>query len=149
MVRSREERVAELMRRLSDAAPVSNGLLAFKLIAVNLNQIEDEELGKDHWFPPREFTAGGRSERLYPTYPENIVELPGYPGVVMLVHSKHVGFIGLTGAYQFQRKELECGLPYERRAHLVLLDKPDTQGRFVWDSQLASRAEIILGSQQK
>lgn len=130
---SKSHRLKVVMERLRLAPSATTGLLAYKLVSVLLNETEDQALGIEHWSPPRSFAGGAPSERLYPTYPESMHPVDGWPGVTMLVHSKQLVFIALRGAIQIQTKDANCSLPYNERSHFVLLDKADAYGNFVWD----------------
>ena len=79
------------------------------------------------------------TERLYPTYPESMHSVEGWPDITMLIHSKQLVFISLRGAIQIQTKDDACILPYNERQHLVLLDKADAYGNRVWDSRHEER----------
>lgn len=123
------------------APPATTGLLAYKLLSELVNQVEDETLGAEHWSPPRSFFGGKVSDRLYPTYPESMHSVDGWPSVTMFVHSKQLVFISIRGAIQIQSKEQNCLLPYHERSNLVLLDKPDAYGNLVWDFEDGNRSD--------
>jgi hypothetical protein len=131
------DRLKVMIERLGAAQPTTTGLLAYKLVSELLNEIEDEALGSEHWSPPRTFHGGALSERLYPTYPESMHAVDGWPGVTLLVHSKQLVFISLCGAIQIQAKDDDCKLPYNERSHLVLLEKADAYGKLVWNTEHA------------
>jgi hypothetical protein len=90
-INTKTDRLKVMIERLKTAQPATTGLLAYKLVSVLLNEIEDEALGADNWWPPRSFRRGGLSERLYPTYPENMHSVEGWPGVTMLAHPGRPG----------------------------------------------------------
>lgn len=121
-----------MLEVLRTVEPVSNGLMAYKLISTTLNEIEDRHLGPASWQPPRRFGNGVVSERLYPSYPESMFAVDGWPSVTMIVHIRQFVFIGMGGAFQFQRRE-ESPLHYSLRQDLVMLDKPDSRGNRVWN----------------
>jgi hypothetical protein len=145
---AKDERIRELLEALRAAEPAGNGLLAYRLISTTLNDIEDRHLGSASWKPPRKFGKGVVSERLYPSYPESMFAVDGWPEVTMIVHMKQLVFIGSGGAFQFQRRE-DSGLHYSERHNLVLLDKPDSRGHRVWSSVTARESiPVLLNSDQ-
>jgi hypothetical protein len=139
---AKDERIRELLEALRVAEPADNGLLAYRLISTTLNDIEDRQLGPASWKPPRKFGDGVISERLYPSYPESMFVVDGWPDVTMIVHMKQLVFIGSGGAFQFQRRE-DSAIHYSERHSLVLLDKPDSRARCVW-SRAAARESVEL-----
>jgi hypothetical protein len=128
---AKDERLRELLEVLSAAEPVDNGLLAYRLISTALNDIEDKHLGPASWKPPRRFGDGVVSDRLYPSYPDSMFAVAGWPDVTMIVHKRQLVFIGSGGAIQFQRRE-QSSAPFSERHNLVLFDKADARGRRVW-----------------
>jgi len=137
-----------LLEALRAAEPVDNGLLAYRLISTTLNDIEDRHLGPASWKPPRKFGDGVVSERLYPSYPESMFAVEGWPDVTMMVHMRQLVFIGSRGAFQFQRRE-DSTLHYSDRHHLVLLDKPDSRGRKVWSRATARESAMALPNSEQ
>jgi len=129
---SRDDRIKELLKALDAAEPAGNGLLAYKLISTTLNEIEDRHLGETSWNPPRRFGEGTISPRLYPSYPDSMHHVEGWPGVTMIVHHKQLVFIEMRGAFQVQTRT-DSNVHFSRRGDLVLLDKPDRWGFYVWD----------------
>ena len=114
--------------------PFSNGMMAYATLMELVNSQEDSVWGAEHWNPPRKFLKGEVTNRIYPTYPESFEDVPGFPGVVHLIHTKHSVFISRYGAIQIQ---LDNAMPVsvcftETRPEYILLDKADIYGDGVW-----------------
>lgn len=129
---AKDDRIKELLATLKQADPAPNGLLAYKLISLALNSIEDFHLGEASWAPPRRFGEGSASPRLYPSYPESMHPIEGWPNITLIVHHKQLVFIEMRGAFQMQTRE-HSSRPYSERSDRILLDKPDREGFRVWD----------------
>lgn len=136
VVPSRYERLLRLLDVIRVAAPARSGLEAYRQLAETLNEMEDEWWGPEHWAPPRTFRTALRTERLYPIMPESFFEVPGFPGVTLLLAKRELVFVSRTGAIQVQRKDTADRdgriTPFESRTETIMLDKSDAYGDRVW-----------------
>jgi hypothetical protein len=102
---SKSERLLRVFDLLRLGPPCRSGLGAYRQISEALNVIEDEQLGPDSWRPPKSFLGQPSSERMYPTYPENMLAVPGYPGNTALWHVSEVVFVSRFGAIEVRQRD--------------------------------------------
>ncbi|HEX3578437.1 MAG TPA: hypothetical protein VHY33_07725 [Thermoanaerobaculia bacterium] len=114
---AKAQRLAEFLRRLRWAAPASNAVEAFELIAHTLNAVEDEFSGTP--FDPSAWQTDGR---LYPPQIDSKRVVPGRPDVTRYRSRSHNTFIAENGAIEIQTID-----------GAVLLSKPGADGEGVWN----------------
>jgi hypothetical protein len=73
---TRRERLTEIYRRLALATPAASGTDALDLIALTMNQVEDQLSGVP--FDPENWQNDGR---LYPPQPDSLRMVAGRPDV--------------------------------------------------------------------
>ena len=113
------ERLKEVYRRLA-AAPAARtyGEMRRQLDDV-LNEVEDELSGIP--YDPTRWATDGR---LYPVQDDNVHDIDGNPGVVLLRARGSVIYIGDNGAIEIQ----------DVVAGVVQFSKPGSDGRSVWEA---------------
>jgi hypothetical protein len=93
-----------------------SGLEAYRQLCDALNLVEDEALGPDSWLPPKSFVGQPFSTRMYPTYPESMLPVAGFPGVTALWHAREVAFVSRYGALEVrERARRRCLCPCATR----------------------------------
>jgi hypothetical protein len=97
---SRRERLTEIYRRLALAAPAASGTDALDLIALTMNQVEDQLSGVP--FDPENWQNDGR---LYPPQPDSIRTVAGRPDVVRFRSRGHNTFIRSNGSFEIRTLE--------------------------------------------
>ncbi|MEA2329088.1 MAG: hypothetical protein QOE68_4047 [Thermoanaerobaculia bacterium] len=110
------QRLIEFLRRLRWAAPASNAVEAFELVARTLNTVEDKFSGTP--FEPSAWQTDGR---LYPPQLDSRRVVPGRPGVTRYRSRSHNTFIAENGAIEIQTIE-----------GVVLLSKVGADGENLW-----------------
>lgn len=97
---TKRERLTEIYRRLDLAAPAASGADALDLIALTMNQVEDQLSGVP--FNPETFQNDGR---LYPPQPDSRRMVPGRPDVTRFRSRRHNTFIRSNGAFEIRNLE--------------------------------------------
>jgi len=115
---SRTERLAEFLRRLTDAPPAASAGEARELLASILNAVEDELSGV-----PFDLTKWQSDGRMYPPQDDSKRQVPGYSNVTRFRSRGHNTFICTNGAIEIA----EVG-------GAVLLRKSGVDGKHVWET---------------
>src|SRR6202035_4364666 len=97
---TRRERLTEIYRRLELAAPAASGTDALDLIALTMNQVEDQMSGVP--FNPENWRNDGR---LYPPQPDNLHMVPGRPDLTRFRSLAHNTFIRSNGSFEIRTLE--------------------------------------------
>lgn len=94
---SREERVAEFLKRLTEAEDADSDSMAFQLISDVLNAVEDEmteiPYRPDQW---------QNENRMYPPEEDNARDVEGRPDLVRYRSRGHNTFIRSNGAIEIR-----------------------------------------------
>lgn len=94
---SKEERIAEFLRRLEAKPPVSTTDEALELLSQTLNEVEDELT--DIPFDPENWQTDGR---LYPPQEDNARDVSGRDDLVCYRSRGHRTFIRSNGAIEIR-----------------------------------------------
>ena len=129
MQHSREERLAEFLRRLKAAPRATSFDEAYGQLREILNAVEDEMT--DTPYNPDAWQTDGR---LYPQQRDSIRDVPGYPSVQRFRSRGHNTFIGSNGSIEIA--EVGTGVPPTAR----LFTKAGADGRTVWNQGKGDRA---------
>jgi len=97
---NKRERLTEIYRRLAVAAPAASGTDALDLIALTMNQVEDQLSGVP--FNPENWRNDGR---LYPPQPDSRRMVPGRPDVTRFRSRGHDTFIRSNGSFEIRTLE--------------------------------------------
>jgi hypothetical protein len=97
---TRRERLTEIYRRLALAAPAASGTDALDLIALTMNQVEDQLSGVR--FDPENWKNDGR---LYPPQPDSLRMVAGRPDVTRFRSRGHNTWIRSNGAFEIRTLE--------------------------------------------
>jgi len=130
VVRPREERLAEFLRRLATAPRAASFGEALQQMSDILNAVEDEMT--DIPYDPDAWQADGR---LYPPRVDSVREIPGHPGVRRLRSRGHNTFISENGAVEIA--DAAAGAPPQD----PIFTKPGADGRSVWGQSGSGGAE--------
>lgn len=122
MEHSREERLAEFLRRLAIAPRARSFEEALRQLGDMLDAVEDEMTDIPH--DPDAWQADGR---LYPPLEDSVRAVPGYPGVRRLRSRAHNTFIGDNGSIEIA--EVGAGVP----PIAPIFSKAGADGRSVWE----------------
>lgn len=114
---SKAKRLQEFLKRLEGAPPASSAEEALRLLASNLNAVEDEFSGVP--FRPENWRTDGR---MYPPQEDSRVKFPKRPSLRKYRNKGHYNFIGLNGSIRIETLEAR-----------ILLDKPGQDGRKTHD----------------
>jgi hypothetical protein len=97
---TRRERLTEIYRRLELAAPAASGTDALDLIALTMNQVEDQLSGVP--FDPENWRNDGR---LYPPHPDSHRTVAGRPDLTRFRSKRHNTWIRSNGAIEIRTSE--------------------------------------------
>ena len=131
----KSERLAAAFDLLGQRPPATTGLEAYCQLSKALNEIEDSVWGTEDWAPPRVFELGQVTDRMYTVSPDSFFAVDGYRGVILLLSTKELIFIGRYGAIEVQRKMAEQAareVPFCSRRSQVMFQKADHEGNGVW-----------------
>ena len=95
---SRQDRLAEFIRRLATAPPAETADAAYHLLCDVLNRVEDELTGLP--FEPENWAASGR---IYPPQMDRMSKV-GTTGIMRFDHLRHVTYIAPNGAILIRRR---------------------------------------------
>jgi hypothetical protein len=96
-IATRLERLTEIFRRLALAAPAASGTDALDLIALTMNQVEDQLSGMP--FDPENWQNDGR---LYPPQPDSARMIVDRPDLTRFRSRGHNTFIRSNGAIEIR-----------------------------------------------
>lgn len=94
---TKEERIAEFLRRLEAQPSASSAEEALELISETLNEVEDELT--DIPFDPEKWQTDGR---LYPPQEDNARDVPGRDDLVCYRNRGHKTYIRSNGAIEIR-----------------------------------------------
>jgi len=114
------ERVAEFLKRLSEARPAGSHDEAFSLVRDTLNAVEDQFSGVA-FDPDKHLTDG----RLYPPQQDSRRSVPGRGDVVRYRSRGHNTLIASNGAIRIEK------IGKGGELSICCLDKPGADGRTV------------------
>lgn len=132
----RRDRFMAVLGEIDALPPAHSSIEAYGQISETLNVYEDEVFGRDHWFPPRSFLHGNRTERIYPIYPESFHPVPEFAGVTVMIAKREYVFLSRFGAIEIQEKvpgdEFGQTVHFKNRQDCILWKKDDAYGDGVW-----------------
>lgn len=114
--RSKSERLAEFLRRIGAAPPVTDADKAFRQLCDMLDEVEDEMSGTPN--NPANWQVDGR---MYPPQEDRRIAVPGCPNVRGYRSRGHDTFIGDNGAIEIR----------DRFSGSILFTKPGADGKGV------------------
>lgn len=133
VILNKRERLGLVLEILAARPACHSGLEAYRQISDALNLVEDEHLGPNNWCPPRSFVGQPTSERMYPTYPESMIQVTGYGGNTALLHETEVIVVSRFGAMEVRRRNGRVFVEMAQElAAPVVFEKPDAYGDGVW-----------------
>src|SRR5262249_20979724 len=128
VVLSRRERLTEMLRRLRQAAPFSDGAEARAALERIMREVEDEHSGVPE-DPNAQWAARGDG-RMYPPH-DRFAFSSGSPRISAFGQTGHRTFFGDNGAIRIER----------RSDGLAELDLPGVDGKTITDLRAESRRE--------
>jgi hypothetical protein len=114
---SKAERIAEFLKRLEDADPVSSAEDAFKLLSETLNAVEDELSGVPN--DPSKWQSDGR---MYPPQTDSERDVSERPGWKRFRSRSHNTLIGPDGSIEILELNGKCIL--EKKGNPAFVRQP-------------------------
>ena len=136
-ISSKAARIDSVFDALQKLAPARSGLEAYSQLCSAINHVEDAVWGAEYWAPPRTFTPGDHTDRIYPVSAESFFTMDEYPGVTLLVSTRELIHISRDGAIEIHRKPgSSCNATINGSpAKAVIFEKTDACGHGVWHSK--------------